>query len=123
MTPPVDTVLLVEDAQDLGPLLRETLEEWRHRALLAQTGAEAMDVLARERVSLVLLDHELPDMTAPELLERLRSQNRAIPPVVLMTAWQHPEADATSPELVEVLQKPFDLSDLAGVLKRHLPRR
>ena len=120
---PVDTVLLVEDAEDLGPLLRETLEEWSHRALLAQTGAEAMDVLARETVSLVLLDHELPDMTAPELLEALRSQNRAIPPVVLMTALQHPEAEGTSPELVEVLQKPFDLSDLAGVLKRHLPRR
>jgi CheY-like chemotaxis protein len=82
-----------------------------------------MDVLAREAVALVLLDHELPDMTAPELLEALRSQNRAIPPVVLMTALQHPKAGATSPELVEVLQKPFDLSDLAGVLNRHLPRR
>jgi DNA-binding response OmpR family regulator len=123
VTPPADTVLLVEDAQDLGPLLRETLEEWSHRALLAQTGAEAMDLLARERVALVLLDHQLPDMTAPQLLEALRSQNLRIPPVVLMTAWQHPEDDGTPPELVEVLQKPFDLADLAGVLKRHLPRR
>jgi DNA-binding response OmpR family regulator len=122
VTLPVDTVLLVEDAQDLGPLLRETLEEWSHRAVLAQTGAEAMDVLAREPVALVLLDHELPDMTAPELLGALRSQNRAIPPVVLMTAWQHPETEG-SPEVVEVLHKPFDLSDLAAVLKRHLPRR
>jgi DNA-binding response OmpR family regulator len=123
VSPPVDTVLLVEDAQDLGPLLRETLEEWSHHALLAQTGAEAIDVLGREPVALVLLDHELPDMTAPELLQELRSQNRAIPPVVLMTAWQHTEADGPSPELVEVLHKPFDLSELAAVLKRHLPRR
>jgi hypothetical protein len=38
-----------------------------------------------------------------------------------MTAWEHPESDGTTPELVEVLQKPFDLADLAGVLKRHLP--
>ena len=74
-------------------------------------------------MALVLLDHELPDMTAPELLEALRSRNRAIPPVVLMTALQHPKAGGTSPGLVEVLQKPFDLSDLAGVLNRHLPRR
>lgn len=122
MTPHAETVLLVEDAQDLGPLLVETLEEWKHRALLARTGAEAMNLLAREPVGLVLLDHELPDMTGPELLDRLRSQNRPIPPVVLMTAWR-PESTARSPELVEVLQKPFDLSELGAVLKRHLPRR
>ena len=59
MTPPASTVLLVEDGQDLGPLLRETGEEWNHRAVLARTGAEALDVLARERVTLMLLDHDL----------------------------------------------------------------
>ena len=48
MTPPLNTVLLVEDAQDLGPLLLETLEEWNHRALLARTAAEALEVLTRE---------------------------------------------------------------------------
>ena len=123
MTPPLDTVLLVEDAQDLGPLLQETLEEWNHRALLARTAAEALEVLAREPVALMLLDHQLPDMSAPELLNVLRSERRSIPPVVLMTAWLQPEADEHLPELVEVLRKPFDLSDLGAVLRRHLPRR
>jgi len=123
VTPPLDTVLLVEDAQDLGPLLQETLEEWNHRALLARTAAEALEVLAREPVALMLLDHQLPDMSAPELLSVLRSERRTIPPVVLMTAWLQPEADERLPELVEVLRKPFDLSDLGAVLRRHLPRR
>lgn len=123
MTTPANTILLVEDAQDLGPLLRETLEEWSHRAVLAQTGAEAMEALAREPVGLVLLDHELPDMTAPELLGALRDQRRVIPRVVLMTAWPRPESEEDWPEIVDVLHKPFDLSALAAVLKRHLPDR
>jgi DNA-binding response OmpR family regulator len=123
MTAAPDTVLLVEDAQDLGPLLRETLEEWNHRALLARTAAEAMELLAREPVALMLLDHELPDMSAPELLGVLRSEHRPIPPVVLMTAWQRPRTEEQLPELVDVLRKPFDLSDLGAVLKRHLPPR
>jgi DNA-binding response OmpR family regulator len=123
VTPLAHTVLLVEDAQDLGPLLQETLEEWNHRALLARTAAEAMDVLAREPVALMLLDHQLPDMSAPELLGVLRSERRPIPPVVLMSGWLRPESDERLPELVEVLRKPFDLSDLGAVLKRHLPRR
>ncbi|HEY1334116.1 MAG TPA: response regulator [Myxococcaceae bacterium] len=122
MTGSADTVLLVEDAQDLGSLLQETLEDWSHRSVLAQTAAEAIEILAREPVGLMLLDHQLPDMTAPELLATLRAQRRAIPPVVLMTAWPRPRTEQDWPELVDVLRKPFDLADLAAVLKRHLPR-
>src|SRR5262245_51989548 len=117
------TVLLVEDGPDLGPLLRDTMEEWEHRAILARTAAEALEVLGREPVSLILLDHELPDMSAPDLLKVLRSQRRQIPPVVLMTARQRPGTDGEWPELVDVLRKPFELSELAGVLERRLPRR
>lgn len=123
MTPPPETVLLVEDGHDLGPLLRETVEEWNHRALLAQTGAEALDTLAREQVALMLLDHELPDMTGVELLEKLRSQCRTVPPVVLMGAGLHTGPEHGRPEIVEVLRKPFELAELAALLERRLPRR
>jgi two-component system, OmpR family, KDP operon response regulator KdpE len=116
-------VLLVEDGADLGPLLRETLEEWQHRAILARTGADAMEVLAREPVSLILLDHDLPDMTGQDLLEALRSQHRVIPPVVLMTGDRRPVTRESFPELVEVLPKPFELAELARMLKRRLPHR
>lgn len=119
-----DTVLLVEDGQDLGPLLRETVEEWNHRALLAQTGAEALDTLSREQVALVLLDHELPDMTGVELLEALRSKRVIIPPVVLMGAGLRGGGlEQHVAEVVEVLHKPFELNELAALLQRRLPRR
>lgn len=117
------TVLLVEDGQDLGPLLRETVEEWNHRALLAQTGAEALDTLAREQVALMLLDHQLPDMTGVELLDELRSQRVRIPPVVLMGAGLRGGPEQHVSEVVEVLHKPFELAELAALLQRRLPRR
>jgi DNA-binding response OmpR family regulator len=114
------TVLLVEDAHDLGPLLRDTLEEWGRRTLLATDGAKALELLRRETVSLMLLDYELPDMSAQGLLERLRSGRLSIPPVVLMTARTRPAPEGW-PELVDVLPKPFELSELAQLLNRHLP--
>ena len=116
-------MLLVEDGQDLGPLLRETVEEWGHRALLARTGTEALTVLAHEPVALMFLDQELPDMTGAELLEKLRFQRRAIPPVVLMGAGLLGASETEGPEVVEVLRKPFELSELAALLARRLPRR
>ncbi len=122
MTGGPETVLLVEDGPDLGPLLRDTLEEWNRRVVLATTGGEALEVLAREPVSLVLLDHELPDMSAGELVSRLRAEQRQIPPLVLMSAHRSLRGEHW-PELVELLQKPFELSELAALLERHLPRR
>ena len=113
--------MLVEDGQDLGPLLRDTIEGWDRRALLARTGVEALQLLAREVVSLVLLDHDLPDMSGLEVLDQLRSQQRTIPPVVLMTAGNAPPAGV--PEVVEVLRKPFELTELSALLDRRVPRR
>jgi hypothetical protein len=43
--------------------------------------------------------------------------------VVLMTAGLRSRAEPGWPELVEVLQKPFELSELAALLQRRLPRR
>ena len=61
------SVLLVEEALDLGPPLRDEIEEWGRRVFLAATGHEALELLARERVALMLLDHDLPEMSGPEL--------------------------------------------------------
>ncbi|HET9036233.1 MAG TPA: response regulator [Myxococcaceae bacterium] len=116
-------ILLVEDEAELGLVLQETIEEWDYRVLLVPSGGEAMRVLAEQPVGLLLLDWHLADSSGSELLDRLRSENRPIPPVVLMTAAQSSALEIRWPEVVAMLQKPFDLADLAGILERHLPRR
>jgi DNA-binding response OmpR family regulator len=116
-------ILLVDDEPELGLVLRETIEEWDRRVLLVPSGGEAMQVLAQQPVALLLLDWELADMSAAELLDRLRSEKRTIPPVVLMSGGSRSALDVRWPEVVATLQKPFDLAELAGILERHPPRR
>jgi DNA-binding response OmpR family regulator len=116
-------ILLVEDEAELGLVLQETIEEWDYRVLLVPSGGEAMRVLAGQPVALLLLDWQLADMSASQLLDRLRSEARPIPPVVLMTAGQSSALEVRWPEVVAMLQKPFDLADLVRILERHLPRR
>ncbi len=116
-------ILLAEDGPELGAVLRETIEEWDRPVLLVPTGSAAIQVLAERPVALLLLDWQLADMAASQLLDQLRSEARPIPPVVLMTAGSLSAIDVRWPEVVGVLQKPFDLADLAGFLERHLPRR
>lgn len=116
-------ILLVEDELDLGLVLQETIEEWDYRVLLVPSGAEATRVLGEQVVGLLLLDWQLADMPASQLLDGLRSETRTIPPVVLMTAGQSSALEIRWPEVVAKLQKPFELAELARILERHLPRR
>ena len=116
-------ILLVEDEPDLGLVLQETIEEWDRRVVRVPSGAEAMRVLAQQPVRLVLLDWQLADMSAAQLLDQLRSEARPVPPVVLMTARQSSALEIRWPEVVGMLQKPFDLAELARVLEQHLPHR
>jgi DNA-binding response OmpR family regulator len=116
-------ILLAEDEPDLGAVLRETIEEWDRPVVLVPSGSAAIRVLGERPIALLLLDWQLADMPASELLDRLRSEALPIPPVVLMTAGFSSALDVRWPEVVGVLQKPFDLADLSGVLERHLPRR
>ncbi|HSP20226.1 MAG TPA: response regulator [Myxococcaceae bacterium] len=121
MNPGEESILVVEDDPDLGMLLREALVDMNRRAMLATTGREALSFLAGEPVSLLLLDWDLSDMSAPEFLAQLRTTGVAIPPVVLMSGRDRRPEELQWPELVEVLRKPFELTQLEDLLQRRLP--
>ena len=70
-----ETVLVVEDQQQVRSLIRKTLSTSGYVVLEAANGREALQVLDRHtgRVDLVLSDVVMPTMTGPELVERIRS--------------------------------------------------
>jgi CheY-like chemotaxis protein len=74
---------------DDDPAFRETLqgvfEPQGFRTLLAGDGEEALGIVRREKVHLVLLDMHMPKLTGLETLRRVR-QLRAILPCILLSA-------------------------------------
>jgi PAS domain S-box-containing protein len=85
--PPVhclDHLLLVEDDEGLAELFRQRLEGCQLPIYWVRTGADALNHLANQPRSLVLLDYSLPDMTANQLIERMSSTG-SVPPFVVVT--------------------------------------
>src|SRR3954453_10664182 len=77
----VATVLLVDDIDSV----REVLRMWaEHRGLdvigEAENGRQAIDLAARLRPDVIVLDHEMPEMTGLAALPRLR---RRVPESVI----------------------------------------
>jgi CheY-like chemotaxis protein len=87
-------VLVVEDDPETRDLIRRMLERENHVVLEAENGRAALEVLARELPSVILLDLMMPEMDGFELVVNLRQAEawRHIP-VVVLTAKDLTEED------------------------------
>lgn len=79
-------ILVVDDD---GTMLR-TLKLWlsdKYQVYMANSGANAISLLAKKDVDLVLLDYEMPVASGPQVLKQLRSNEATCDiPVMFLTA-------------------------------------
>ncbi len=121
---PEAAVLIVEDDANLRSALSDTLKGGsRYPVLAAGSGAEALSILERECVGLVVSDIQMEPMNGHELLGEIRRQHPAMP-AVLMTAYGTIEnaVDVMRDGASDYLVKPFDASDLIAVVDRYMPQ-
>ena len=80
-------VLIVEDVPDILRLLEETLKFKGYKAVTAYNGQEALEIIQRQKPSLVITDIMMPKLDGFGLVHRLRinPETRTIP-VIFLTA-------------------------------------
>lgn len=116
-------VLLAEDELVNQTLLRHMLESLGHSVVLADHGAQALELVAtRDGVDVVLMDMQMPVMdgeTATRLI-RMLPGNRARLPVVALTADNDRDTRerCLSAGMTAVLGKPVNASRLDSVLRQ-----
>ena len=123
-------VLVVEDDDSMRRLIVATL---RHRGFDVVEAAYGIELLGwmgsalwhptENELDVIVSDVNLPDLTALEVMEALRTCNTAVP-VVLVTGSSDVGLNEKAYELgvSAVLRKPFDVEDL-GALVMSLRRR
>ncbi len=113
-------VLIVEDDHDLREAIEATLEIAGYPVFSAGDGLEALALLKREKVGLVLSDVSMKPMDGFALLAQI---NTAFPgiPVVLMTAFGDVEkaVSAMRSGACDYLLKPFEPSSLIEYVEKY----
>ncbi len=71
MTTEPATILVVDDNRMNRLLLERSLEQQGHKAMLAQNGRQALEMLRAQPFDLVLLDVVMPEMNGYQVLEQL----------------------------------------------------
>jgi len=114
------SILVVDDEKLIRWSMRERLEQAGYEVVVAGSAEQTLESL-NDRVSLALLDVKLPDMGGIELCNEIRHRCPTCR-VIMMTAQWSPELahEALENGAVEVLQKPFDLDDMARVVETAL---
>ena len=125
-TPPVVTVLVVDDEPIVLQVARGLLERAGYRVLIASTGPQALRQLREERVSAVLLDLSMPGHHTPAILNAMRQAKPDVP-IVMCTGQDIRFASDvfTGPERGPdgFLLKPFTGAELAAAIERALSRK
>lgn len=105
----METILIVDDERNYTLILAAVLEDAGFETLTANSGAEAIDILAQSDVDLVLTDMKMPSMDGIELLEQIKKADSDLP-VIMMTAYGTVEkaVEAMQKGAYNYILKPFD---------------
>ncbi|MGN0647295.1 MAG: response regulator transcription factor [Oscillospiraceae bacterium] len=80
----METILICDDEKDIVSALQIYLKAEGYRTLCAYTGRQALDIMHREPVQLVLMDIMMPEMDGITAMTEIRSFSNV--PVILLTA-------------------------------------
>lgn len=114
------TVLCVDDEPNILSSLQRALRNPRLRVLTAPGGAEALDLLRRTPVDLVISDMRMPGMDGAQLLEEVR---RHWPEVMRMLLTGHADMGSTVAAInrggiFRYVHKPWDAAELMGAVEQ-----
>ena len=114
-------ILVIDDEPPIRKLLRMGLGSQGYHVLEAADGQSSLDLLAREKVDIVILDLGLPDMKGHELLRMIRERDENLPVVVLSSRGDEAgKVEALDLGADDYVTKPFGMSELLARIRAAL---
>jgi two-component system phosphate regulon response regulator PhoB len=123
-----ETILVIEDEEDVSDLIRYHLKKSKLRVIVASDGVEGLALAAEERPDAIILDIMLPRLNGFEVAKKLKANDRtANIPLLILSAKGEADSRIKGLELGadDYLPKPFSPRELLlrmqSLLKRTRP--
>lgn len=108
----MNTVLIVEDMQEVNDMLKEYLAKDGHHCIQAFSGSEAKLLLEKHSFDIILLDLMLPAISGEQILREVKSNANI--PVIIISAKDSLDKRVEMLELGadDYICKPFELQEV-----------
>jgi CheY-like chemotaxis protein len=115
------TLLVVDDESDLREILAFTFERKGYAVLQAGNAVEAMELVKKNKIDIIISDIRMPGGDGIQLLEEVKKLNPNIPTMLFVTGF----ADITFEEAYDkgaeaIFSKPFDTKVLLAAVEKML---
>ena len=114
----MDKVLIVEDSPDLLKTLKMGMEKYsdKFETIAARDGAEAIAVLKKIDISLLVTDLQMPRIDGLSLLAFMKKKHPGIPCIVMSAHATAKIREKIKKSVLRFIEKPFQLDDLVKVI-------
>lgn len=108
-------IMIIDDEEDLVNMTAICLKRWGYEPLKAFSGKEGIDMLAKEKPDLAIIDIRMPDVSGYDICKKIKSKgvlNQM--PVILSTASGTLDIKKLLNETgaKDIIIKPYDNQDL-----------
>ena len=110
-------ILIVEDDVDIHNLIKNVLEKERYDVISAYSGTEALLLIEKKDLDLILLDLMIPGLSGEEIIKKVKNI-----PIIVISAKISSEdkVNALSIGANDYITKPFDTNELLARIKVQL---
>lgn len=125
---PRETIVLVEDDKTYGKLLLRAVQtaDLKADVTLAATGMDGLLEIGRVHPSVIVLDYSLPDLNAPEVVERLLAPGNQLDAEVLIVTGGVQDSDVARLHALgvkEIVQKADGIDAVLEAIGKALARQ
>jgi CheY-like chemotaxis protein len=117
------TIVVIDDHHSTLDFLEEALTRLGYTPLLAERGAEGVELCRLNDVQLVLTDYFMPEMSGLEVAEKIKALPHPLPVILTSASHQKAHADLYRKGVDYFLNKPFRLEDLESTIEEALHQK
>ena len=111
------TIMIVDDEPDNITTVRAVLEANKYNVISAVDGDDCLEKLKKERPDLILMDIMMPGTPVGEVVKKIKNIKIAFLSVV-RTSEAEKEELLGQKNVVDFIQKPFDINELLEKVKK-----
>jgi nitrogen regulation protein NR(I) len=117
----MESILIVDDDITLCHFLTKALSQMGYQVILCHSGRDALDVVRKQEIDLILLDNKLPDRNGLEILKEVKRDHPKVS-VIIMTAFGTTETaiEAMKVGAFDYILKPFELGEISEFVAKGL---